>query len=151
MVVGMAISELVDKTESVLKFDIDVTLSGEVKWYRQLIYIDDEVGSVADLKATETVKMGSERKAPPNTASGTRTKENLVARPTGGKAKPAVMPSGLRIVEVDDSSEDEDLVPYMKPDSDPEDDHDDPTLVKRNKPVAPVFVPFAPCMCIATG
>ena len=49
---------------------------------------------------------------------------------------------GPRVVEVMSDSEDEDadLMVYEKPDSDPEDDTDDPTAINRNKPTAPVYI-----------
>ncbi|KAK5268769.1 telomere binding protein, partial [Exophiala xenobiotica] len=43
----------------------------------------------------------------------------------------------------EDSSNDEDdpeLRPYARPDSDPSDSEDDPTLINRNKPSAPVYI-----------
>ena len=41
---------------------------------------------------------------------------------------------------LDDSEDDDDLIPYAKPDSDPEDEDEDPTLINRDKPKAPVYV-----------
>jgi telomere length regulation protein len=41
---------------------------------------------------------------------------------------------------LDDSEEDDDLVPYAKPDSDPEDEDEDPTMINRDKPKAPVYI-----------
>ncbi|KAJ8121666.1 hypothetical protein ONZ43_g1943 [Nemania bipapillata] len=50
--------------------------------------------------------------------------------------------TGLIIEEVVDNEEQEDpdLVPYAKPDSDAEDSDDDPTLINRDKPKAPVYI-----------
>lgn len=142
MVVGMAISELVDRPENQLKFDLDEALINEAEWYGQLVYVDDKIGSVADLNTGVNVPTKGGPKALSNTVVGAKVKPISMTRPTRSKAAPTAASSGLRIVELDDVSEDEDLVPYAKPDSDPEDDNDDPTMVQRNKPTAPVFVPF---------
>lgn len=150
MIVGMAISELVDKQENRLRFDIDQTLTEEAKWYCQLVHVDDKIGSVVDLRAGETALTKRELKTSSATTVGARSGSKSVMRSTRSKATPAAPPSGLRIVELDDDSDDEDLVPYAKPDSDPEDDNDDPTLVQRNKPAAPVFVPLAICIYLTS-
>ncbi|MBE3111582.1 MAG: hypothetical protein IMZ46_13940 [Acidobacteria bacterium] len=44
------------------------------------------------------------------------------------------------IEEVDTSESEDDIVPYAKPDSDAEDSDDDATLVRRDKPKAPVYI-----------
>lgn len=47
----------------------------------------------------------------------------------------------ISIEEVDDDSESEDdLISYQKPDDDPEDSDEDPTLINRSKPKAPVYI-----------
>jgi telomere length regulation protein len=49
---------------------------------------------------------------------------------------------GAKISEIldDESDEDDDLKPYAKPDSDPEDSDEDATLVTRNKARPPVYI-----------
>ena len=48
----------------------------------------------------------------------------------------------ISIEEIDDEAEDENdgIMTYGKPDSDAEDSDDDPTLITRNKPTAPVYI-----------
>jgi telomere length regulation protein len=82
-----------------------------------------------------------------------RSKVRAAKKPMKPLSKPArngvatVVPSGTstsRIIElVDDDvvdEDDDDILPYAKPDSDPEDEDEDPTLVERNKPKAPVYI-----------
>ncbi|KAF2186905.1 hypothetical protein K469DRAFT_749330 [Zopfia rhizophila CBS 207.26] len=135
MAVGMAISQMVDKPELQLKFDLEGNEAAEAKWYQHLTRVEDQIGKVHDLK--------------PQTNSS-----STAAKKTGGKAALPKQKSnepkgsaiteitGPRVVEIlDDSSEDDDdLTPYAKPDSDPEDDTDDPTMIDRNKPTAPVYI-----------
>lgn len=135
MAVGTIISRMADKSELQLKFDFDEPEATEVKWYQRLAALDDKPGSIdalnTDTKAT-TINLSM------------RTKQ---AKPKTQAAKPAKSPAiteikGPRIVEIldDSADEDDDLVPYDKPDSDPEDETDDPTEVNRNKPSAPVYI-----------
>lgn len=134
MVVGIAISELADKEDSKLTFDVEDMKTPEAHWYQQLIRVDDKVGTVEDMR-----KVFSS-----NHSSGLSTKRKAATKkPTKQKITPVVQTNikGPRIMEVlDDEEEDDDLIPYAKPDSDPEDDDEDPTLVNRNKPKAPVYI-----------
>ncbi|KAK8162833.1 telomere length regulation protein-domain-containing protein [Phyllosticta citrichinensis] len=133
MVTAMAISELIDKPDKRLKFDIPQTESEEAQLYLQLIHLNDPIGNLDDVSAerrTDDKSTTMSKKAP-----GLQEKR----RPVKGKEAVATA-SGPRIVEILDSDEDDDLIPYAKPDSDPEDDHEDPTLVTRNKPTAPVYI-----------
>lgn len=139
MMVGIAISKMVDKPELQLKFDLEATEEQEAKWYQRLTQVHDELGK------TEDLKIGL-----PNARAGPSTSKPDAKRPKASKAttNPAKVPAvtevkGPRIIEVLSDSEggdDDDLVPYAKPDSDPEDDTDDPTALNRNKPTAPVYI-----------
>lgn len=141
MVVGMAISDLVDKSGSKMNFDIDDMKTPEGKWYQRLVRVDDKVGNYTEIKnvfSNETTNPLSKN---------SRTNETPASRkkPVPSKPKPKPMiqeePQGPRIMEVmDDSEEDDDLVPYAKPDSDPEDEDEDPTMINRDKPKAPVYI-----------
>ncbi|TIA57138.1 hypothetical protein D6C83_03873 [Aureobasidium pullulans] len=141
MVVGMAISDLVDKSGSKMNFDIDDVKTPEGKWYQRLVRVDDKVGNYTEIKnvfSNETTNALSKN---------SRTNETPASRkkPVPSKPKPKPMiqeePQGPRIMEVlDDSEEDDDLVPYAKPDSDPEDEDEDPTMINRDKPKAPVYI-----------
>ncbi|KAF2750653.1 hypothetical protein M011DRAFT_516990 [Sporormia fimetaria CBS 119925] len=134
--VGMAISKMVDKPEIQLKFDLEKEEATEAVWYQRLTEVKDEIGSLDTIRDLSTNTSGMRR-------------GDARARPVtkAGSGKPLATPTqtdvvGPRIVEVvsDHEDEDEDLVAYGKPDSDPEDDTDDPTAINRNKPTAPVYI-----------
>lgn len=129
MAVGIAISNMVDKPELQLKFELEGAELEESNWYQQLTKINDRVGSIQDLASGSNIVV-------PN-SSTPRTK----ARPAL-KASEFATTQGPRVIEIlsDDEEEDDDLLAYEKPDSDPEDDTDDPTAVNRNKPTAPVYI-----------
>lgn len=125
MFVGTAISQLVDKDKSArMDFELEGTDAEEAEEWKKLVYVEDQPGSVSELKRErkeghEKVITIKPKKAPP--------------------VKPAPQTKKPMIVEVlDDEEEDDDLVPYAKPDSDQEDEDEDATLVQRNKPKAPV-------------
>lgn len=129
--VGVAISKMVDKPELQLKFELEGTEAEEAGWYQRLTEVDDKVGNLADLKSQE------------NTTAFTK-KVQPKPKPAPKPSKPSGITEiqGPRIVEVmsEDEDEDADLMVYEKPDSDPEDDTDDPTAINRNKPSAPVYI-----------
>lgn len=133
MVVGMAISQLVDK-ESKLTFDLEDMKTPEADWYRGLTKVNDQVGDVEAMRNALAITQHVTIKKP----SSSRKSQTL-------NAKVSPMPrtdfEGPRVVEVvDEDDEDDDLVPYAKPDSDPEDEDEDPTLINRDKPKAPVYI-----------
>jgi telomere length regulation protein len=134
--VGMAISKMTDKPELQLKFELEGDEAVEAIWYQRLTKVNDKLGKIQDLKASDnsSVAKGSASKSKPVKTHKTG--------PTSS-TKPSITEiQGPRIVEIldDSSEEDDDLIPYEKPDSDPEDDTDDPTEINRNKPVAPVYI-----------
>jgi telomere length regulation protein len=132
----MAISKMTDKPELQLKFELEGDEAVEAIWYQRLTKVNDKLGKIQDLKASDnsSVAKGSASKSKPVKTHKTG--------PTSS-TKPSITEiQGPRIVEIldDSSEEDDDLIPYEKPDSDPEDDTDDPTEINRNKPVAPVYI-----------
>ncbi|KAI2477859.1 telomere length regulation protein [Pyrenophora tritici-repentis] len=129
--VGIAISKMVDSPDLQLKFELEGAEDEEAKWYQRLTEVDDKIGIVADLKSPED-SIVTVKKAPP--------KSKLAPKPS--KAPGITEIQGPRVIEVLSDSEDDDadLVMYDKPDSDPEDDTDDPTAINRNKPTAPVYI-----------
>lgn len=125
MIVGTSMSELVEEPGKSMKFDLEEMQSAETQWYLSLIKSRDDVGSFESIKS---LLKADESSSPPSKAKGFKSR----SRPQ-------------RIVEIisddedeDDELEDEDLIPYEKPDDDAEDDDEDATLVQRNKPTAPV-------------
>jgi len=131
--VGIAISKMVDNTDLQLKFELEGAEDEEARWYQRLTEVDDKLGIVADLKSQDESIVPVKK---------TQPKPKPKPAPKSSNAPGITEIQGPRIVEVMSDSEDEDadLVMYDKPDSDPEDDTDDPTAINRNKPTAPVYV-----------
>ncbi|EMD94324.1 hypothetical protein COCC4DRAFT_58274 [Bipolaris maydis ATCC 48331] len=129
--VGIAISKMVDKPELQLKIELEGAEAEEASWYERLTNIDDKVGKAADLKTQQS-----------STASVKKTQPKPKSLPKTSKSPVITEIQGPRVIEVVSDSEDEDadLMMYDKPDSDPEDDTDDPTAINRNKPTAPVYI-----------
>ncbi|KZF26020.1 hypothetical protein L228DRAFT_279274 [Xylona heveae TC161] len=161
MVVGVSISELVDKPDKQMKFGTEELETDEAKWYKNLVHVDDKIGTLDDLKSTLHPLVTSS--APNFITSATTTARPEDSKPASdekpkppkpSRKAPASKPEPKKspgIIEVLDSSsssepededddEDDDLIPYAKPDSDAEDSDDDPTLVTRKKPSAPVYI-----------
>lgn len=131
MVAGTAFSELVDPKDKRMAFSTDEMDSSDGQWYRSLTTINDSLGSVEDLKSASA----------PLNESSVQPIRSTNSSTSGRSKKPAQTSSKvISIEEIDDSSESEaeDLPLYEKPDSDPEDEDEDPTLVQRNRPTAPV-------------
>lgn len=127
MVVGEGLSGLVDGGEKRLDFKMEETNQDEGKWYKGLTQVSDEVGPVDPLREPKP-------ETPPRKRDD---RQKPVNRPA-----PQPPQTGLIIEELsdEDAPEEDDIVPYAKPDSDPEDSDDDPTLIRRDKPKAPVYI-----------
>lgn len=133
MIVGEALSSLVDKADSKMDFKMEDMNTAEAKWYKSLIGVADTVGAITLLRSTTTSKfLGKQKSHPP--------------APAPAKVKKIPVPTGSKIISIEEIETDEEesgdgeLVPHAKPDSDAEDSDDDPTLITRNKPTAPVYV-----------
>lgn len=131
MIVGTAISELVDSKDRQMNFSTEEIMSAEGQWYRSLTNLTDAVGSIEDLKPSTL------------TLSGTISSSSQDGFKSGKTSKTSIKTvSTSKIISIEEleksESEDEDLVKYQKPDSDPSDSDEDATLVQRNRPVAPV-------------
>ena len=131
MVVGTAFSELADPKDKRMAFSTDEMNSSDGQWYRSLTRVNDPLGLIENLKSASA----------PLAESSVKPSRSIKANISGSSKKTA-QPSSkiISIEEIDDSSESEteDLPMYEKPDSDPEDEDEDPTLVQRNRPTAPV-------------
>lgn len=131
MIVGTGISELIEEPGKALKFDIDELRSEEALWYLGLTKVHDDVGSSESMKSLQEAQPAKPEPARP--------------RPPP-KVKPQSQHQGtskiVAIEEIEDTDEeeeeDDDLIPYEKSGDDAYDSDDDPTLIQRNKPVAPV-------------
>ena len=108
--------------------------SDEGRWYQTLIHLNDTVGSIRDLIDSSSIGKSESKKQSPN-------KKNDASPHI--KSTPTSKIISIKEVEDDENetaSEDDDLPTYEKPDTDEEDEDEDPTLVQRNKPLAPVSV-----------
>lgn len=123
MALGTAISQLVDKPETRMKFDFDESGKEELAHFQALLRVEFRIGSIADLRSISISKVDS----------GT-----LVQR-TKPTKKPKILPkSPAPKITVIEDDEDADLTPMAKPDSDASDSDPDPTVARRDKPKAPV-------------
>ncbi len=132
MITATAISEIVDPKEKRMNFSMDEVHGAEGQWYRNLTKQEDRVGSISDLKLAPSAS----KKGHSNSLKQRVTKQKASIPFNKSNASSKI----ISIVELDSNSEseDEDLVAYEKPDSDPSDSEEDATLVERNRPVAPV-------------
>lgn len=130
MLVGTAISALVDADGKRMNFSIEDIDSADGRWYRGLTNVRDPVGSISDLRSTDSKIVDPPRKNHEKTTTG--KPQRLVDKQSSSKI--------IAIEEVDEESESEedDLIAYQKPASDVSDEDEDATLVQRNKPTAPV-------------
>lgn len=131
MIVGEALSQLVEKSDKSLKFKMEETMSEETMWYKGLVEVSDTVGPVDPLRSTQKQCQGRRPKShrPPQTS-----KPPSKPPPSAGTAKAII-----EEVDSDDDMED-DVVPLTKPDEDDEDSDDDPETVRRDKPKVPVYI-----------
>lgn len=145
MVVGTAVSSLVDKEGSRMNFGTDEMESDEASWYLNLVKVEDRAGTLKDFNRllqsrSETEKPTNRPKSTVKVDSGT----TLNGKPVFGPPRPPAQTEvvGEKVTEIfdDDTEEEDDLKPYAKPDSDSEDSDEDATLVNRNKVRAPVYI-----------
>jgi telomere length regulation protein len=133
MIVGTAVSKLVDAPDKAMKFDIEEMEGDDAHRFLNLVNIDDRIGNVEDLKTDLTMK----KTTPSRTSRKPREKKAEASK----KALTNYTSKIISIEEVtDDEESDDDLIPYQKPDDDPSDSDEDPTLINRAKPRAPVYI-----------
>ncbi|KAF2964780.1 hypothetical protein GQX73_g8815 [Xylaria multiplex] len=132
MVVGEALSGLVHGKESKLDFKMEEMTTEEADWYKSLVHVSDKAGPLDPLRTSMS----------PSQARSSDKPARIAKKPSPPQPRKAPAKAGFIIEEVEDGDEQEDpdLVPYAKPDSDAEDSDDDPTLINRNKPKAPVYI-----------
>jgi telomere length regulation protein len=125
MVVGEAFSGLVDKDDKRLNFKMKETEQDEGKWYKELVQISDQVGAVEPLLEPQ-----------PDAPVPKKSSPAAPVKPSSQHRQ-----QGFIIEELSDEElSDDDIAPYRKPDSDEEDSDEDATLVRRDKPKAPVYI-----------
>lgn len=129
MIIGVGMSQCVDEKDKVMDFKVEEMETTEVKDYLALVSVKDTIGGLDDLKVIK----GSKQER-------TLSKKRKIAPPKSSKS-PRLTSEILAIEEVSSSSDDEeDLAPYRKPLEDPEDSDEDPTLINRDKPKAPIYI-----------
>ena len=141
MIVAMFLSELTDKPSSRLIFDDESMRTPQAQSYRRLAQLDDKIGDIQNLRLQDQVQIVTLVSRPAQNPKQASSLSNQVNR-SFLKPPPAVQPVS-RIIEIqsdEEEEDDEDLIPYAKPDSDPEDSDEDPTLINRDKPKAPVYI-----------
>ncbi|KXT14992.1 hypothetical protein AC579_7744 [Pseudocercospora musae] len=145
MIVGTAISSLVDKEGSKMDFGTEDMQTEEARWYLDLVNIELAAGSLNDFEQfTEMKNVGIKPKHAKKTQIPSERLPIINGKPAFGPVRPPAQTEvvGERVTELDDDSEDDDddLKPYAKPDDDPEDSDEDATLVNRDKPRPPVYI-----------
>jgi telomere length regulation protein len=132
MIVGMAISQLVESASSVMKFDLEEAESERAKWYLALVRAKDSIGSLEPLRTQNAGNRMSKKNSRKKLSSRLPPQDHAKASSHASKV--------ISIEEITDDTEkeDDDLIPHEKPDTDASDSDDDPTLVRRSKPTAPV-------------
>ena len=145
MVVGTALSGLVDKAGSKLSFGTDDMQTSEAKRYMELVNINDQPGTLEEFAklATDTDRRRQAKLRKP--VPPRQFMPKIDGKPTFGPVRPPAKAQteveGARVAEISDTDSDDDgLTPYAKPDSDAEDSDEDATLVNRDKSRAPVYV-----------
>lgn len=139
MVVGEALSSLIDNKDKKLSFKMEETDTDEAQYLKALIKVSDPVGPMGPILSAEQQQAVSRPQKKPSAATKagkSQQKKKAIPKPKIATTKPKAI-----IQEIDSSGDEEedDLVPYAK-DSDPEDSDEDPTLVQRNKPKPPVYI-----------
>ena len=131
MVVGSSISELLDEPGKRLNFGAEDSKDIDWSFYKSLLDIKDRMGSIVDLQTDF-----KSSKAPTRTIAKAPNTRN-------GSGNGRKAPASSKVVKIEEiyseseSESEDDLPVYAKPDSDPSDD-EDPELIVRNKPTAPV-------------
>jgi telomere length regulation protein len=127
MLVANTVSAVADSNGAQIAFDDESLTTPEAEWYKSLIALDDEPSdtwSLLDLFGQD-VQLS---RRPKSMSLTIRKKKDKPERP---KKKTERKSSVVQVI-------DDDIVGYAKPDSDPEDEEEDPTLINRDKPRPPV-------------
>lgn len=137
MVVGEALSNLVDVGKRKLDFHMNEMNTEEAKWYKSLVSIQDKIGDKTLLGGSQGKKYLSKtiKISPPLAKTSPTAPSNPGSAPTDRKLGFASDVAGNVKDEWDC-----DLKPYPRPVDDPVDDEDDPELIRRDRPTPPVYV-----------
>ncbi|KAL8776831.1 MAG: hypothetical protein Q9213_008111 [Squamulea squamosa] len=134
MYFGTAMSALVDPPDKRINFNLEEMTSSQGQRYLSLTKLRDQLGSIEDLRHNVTNSNSAIRQAKKPAVREIKSQQANGKASTGSKI--------ISIEEIDDQSgtEDEDLPTHAKPDSDASDSDDDPTVIERHKPTAPVYI-----------
>lgn len=146
MTVSTAMSRLVDRPDMQMNFGTADMETQDAKHWLDLVNAEDRLG---DLK--EVVTLLESSLTPQTMVKRTKKRERITELPlingkqSFGPPRPPSMAQtevqGQKVTELTDATiYEEDLKPYAKPDSDPEDSEEDATLVNRNKARPPVYI-----------
>lgn len=124
----MAISQLIEPVGSAMKFDLEEVESERAKWYLALVRAEDSIGSLEPLRVKNVE----------NRISIKKNSKKLSTRLSPQDHPVASSHASIEEITDDDEKEGDDLIPHEKPDTDASDSEDDPTLIRRSKPTAPV-------------
>ncbi|CUS11529.1 unnamed protein product [Tuber aestivum] len=128
MVVGESFSGLADKEGSKMSFGVHETSTEEAKWWKDIPSIEDTVGSASGL-LTPSELIVNKKKQPTIQSTAQMTSTIQVIKEVKDEEEGG-----------DNDDDDDDLMPYAKPDSDPEDSEEDAADVVRKKDTAPVYI-----------
>ena len=135
MTIAVAVSRLVDPADKVMDFGSEEMQAESVQRMLDLVNKNDEPGNVEDLRSMKGAKDLPVVEEPAE--DGKQAKKASSQRQSTKLQTSKI----ISIEEVEDGDdEDEDLIPYGKPDDDPSDSDEDPTLINRYKPSAPVYI-----------
>lgn len=132
MVVATAVSRLLDKPGKSINFGTEEMESEEAQHWLNIPSIHDTIGSVDDLLR---LPEGVLRPPPVQRSPPRRRPVRATAR-----ARPMAKITAIEELSTDDEGDDLKLRSYPRPDNDLSDSDDDPTLLNRNKPAAPVYI-----------
>ena len=128
MVVATTVSGVVDTNGPKIEFDDESMSTLEAEWYKSLPTLSDEPSATWTLSDLFSQDVQPSR-GPKLTASFPIRKQK--GKPERSKKVKSATPNVIEVI-------DDDIVGYAKPDSDPEDEEEDPTLINREKPRPPV-------------
>lgn len=134
MIVATAVSRLADGSDKAINFGVDEMETQEARIWLGLTEIKDTPGQVEDLLELSPITT-SQKPANIETPS-----QQILKRQKQQKPFPRSEIISIEEIVDDGDETDEDLPSYQKPDDDPSDSDEDPTLVNRNKPSAPVYI-----------
>ncbi|KAL8982189.1 MAG: hypothetical protein Q9177_005348, partial [Variospora cf. flavescens] len=141
MYVGTAVSELVDAPDKRINFSSEEISSAQGRHYVNLSRFQDPFRPIEDLKRG---KVHDQQLV----TRGGRVPAVQHIKPPSSKSHP---PKGSRVISIEEvesehsleeeeEDDDEDLPAHAKPDSDASDSDEDPTVINRDKPIAPVYI-----------